>query len=162
MNTRRLGACIFFLLLSVAANAWNQNPAVTSPAPAQPELPEDPLGRSTPRGTVRGFLSAAGKEHKETASLYLDTRLKGESAARLADQLFFVLNRGLRLQLNKISDQPEGSMLSAAEPYKDLIGRISSENGDVDVLVERIDRKDAGPIWLFSRKTLNAIPELYD
>jgi MscS family membrane protein len=71
------------------------------------------------------------------------------------------LNRRLPVRLNEISDQPEGSLSHPAEPDKELIGTITSDSGDVDVLLERIDRKNAGSLWLFSRKTLDAIPELY-
>jgi MscS family membrane protein len=121
----------------------------------------DALGRTTPRGTVRGFLTAAGKGDYDTATRYLNTRLRGEAAETLANQLFTVLNRRLPTGLNEMSDLPEGSLTYPAEPDKDLIGSIESDTGKVDIRVERVDRKNASSIWLFSRQTLDAIPELY-
>lgn len=149
-------------MLPFGRNAWAQTPVTPAARPAQPAIPPgDPLGRTTPRGTVRGFLSAAGTKDWQTATRYLNTHEQGSAAVALADQLFVVLNRGLRVQLTKISDQPEGSLSYPAEPYKDLIGRISGEDTDIDIVVERVDFKDSGSIWVFSRNTLAAIPELY-
>jgi MscS family membrane protein len=64
--------------------------------------------------------------------------------------------------LNQLSDEPEGSLLDPFKPQQDLIGTISSANGDVDILVERVDRVNSGPIWLFANQTLDSIPDLYE
>jgi MscS family membrane protein len=132
-----------------------------APAPAQPEAHQDTLGRTTPRGTVRGFLTAAGKQDYDTATRYLNTRLRGEAASILAGKLFTVLNRRLPARLNEISDRPEGSLAYPSEPDKDLVGSFENEDAKVEIVVERVDRKGAGSIWLFSRETLAEIPELY-
>jgi MscS family membrane protein len=153
---------VLFLGVLAAQSAWTQAiPPGPSSAPAKPEVPQDALGRTTPRGTVRGFLSAAGKGEIDTAARYLSTRLRGEPATALAHKLFVVLNSRLPGRLNEISDRAEGSLPYPGEPGKDVIGTISSDIGNVDVLVERVEQKDAGPIWLFSRKTLDEVPELY-
>ena len=162
MIARRLGACVLFLNLLAAQYAWAQvGVSGSTPAPAQPEVPEDALGRNTPRGTVRGFLAAAGQTDNATAAHYLNTRLRGETAGVVVRQLSVVLNRRLPVKLNEISDRPEGSLSDPTEPGKELIGTISSDIGDVDIFVERIERAKVGSIWLFSRKTLDHIPELY-
>lgn len=162
MTARPLGASALLLRLIVVQGAWAQavQPG-SSPATAQPEVREDALGRTTPRGTVRGFLSAVSKGDAETATRYLNIRPRAQGAAGLARQLSVVLNKRLRARLNEISDNPQGSLPFPTEPDKDLVGTVSSAAGDVDILVERVDRKDAGSIWLFSRDTLDAIPELY-
>jgi MscS family membrane protein len=144
-----------------------QTPApgqVPNPAPAraaQAEPPKDHLGRSTPRGTVLGFLNAARKGTDQLAVQYLNTRLRGKAAAELAHQLFVVLDRRLPAKLQKLSDNPEGSLSAPLEPGQDLVGTIKAASRDVDILVERVDRGALGPVWLFSRETLAAIPELY-
>ena len=155
------GANVLFLLLA-AENVWAQVPLPGSaPAPAQPEAPTDPLGRTTPRGTLRGFLTASGKGDNETATHYLNTRLRGESAIVLAHQLSVVLNRRLPVRFNAISDKPEGSLPYPTEPDKDLIGTIPSDLGDVDIMVERVGNSKTGQLWLFSRQSLEQISELY-
>jgi len=42
------------------------------------------------------------------------------------------------------------------------VGTISSDNRNVDIFVEHVDRGKSGSLWLFSSKTLDAIPDLYD
>jgi hypothetical protein len=77
--------------------------------------------------------------------------------------LFVVLDRLLPAKLNQISDRVEGSMQYPADPDQDLVGTVNTGTGTatMDILVERIERGKAGDIWLFSSKTLAAIPELY-
>jgi len=132
------------------------------PAPTKAAPPKDALGRTTPRGTVLGFLSAAHKEDYETAARYLNTGLRGKSATALAHKLFVVLDRRLPARLNQLSDEPEGSLLDPFKPQQDLIGTISSANDNVDIFVERVDRVNSGPIWLFASQTLDSIPDLYE
>ncbi|MFL6353405.1 MAG: mechanosensitive ion channel family protein [Bryobacteraceae bacterium] len=162
MTTGWLRTCMLLTAVLVSEYVWAQavTPAAPKPA-AEAETPRDPLGRTTPRGTVRGFLTAEGKGDKDTAISYLNTTNHAQ-AVRLAHQLFVVLNRRSRVQLNDINDQPEGSLSPSTEPEKELIGTISADTGDIDIVIERVNRKNGGPIWLFSRKTLSAVPEIYD
>ena len=85
-----------------------QTPA-PAPVPVPLAAPSDLLGRSTPRGAVFGFLSAARKEDHEASVQYLNTRLRGQEAESLALQLSAFLDRRLPANLNRLSDQPEGS-----------------------------------------------------
>ncbi len=153
----------FLCLGSIWLPAWSQIPVKgqTQPA-AQPEVPKDALGRTTPRGTVLGFLAAAHKGNDGVAAQYLDTRLRGKAAEQLAHKLFVVLDRRLPPRLNEISDSPEGSPTDMLNPKQDLVGTIQTADGKVDIIVEGVDRGKAGPIWLFSRETLNSIPAIYD
>jgi MscS family membrane protein len=57
-----------------------------------------------------------------------------------------------------LSDRPEGSLPFPARPDEDLVGTIHG----VDIVVERLDRMGSGSLWLFSRKTLDAVPGLYE
>ena len=161
----RLGSRVLLLSLSVLLcfPAWAQLvPPVSAPAASQPQAAKDSLGRSTPRGTVLGFLSAARSEQNEVASRYLNTRLRGKAATELAHQLFVVLDRRLPARLNQLSDKPEGSLSDPLNPNQDVVGTISSDEGDVDIIVERVDRGKSDATWLFSGKTLDAVPDLYE
>jgi MscS family membrane protein len=157
----RLPKLIILLLLSCPA-IWSQIsvPKPTTPE-AQLEVPKDTLGRNTPRGTVIGFLNAARKGNFEIAALYLNTPQRGEDAENLAHQLAAVLNRRLPARLNEISDKPEGSLPDPRKPDEDLIGTIKTSKGDLDILVERVDRGKAGKVWLFARKSLASIPDAF-
>jgi MscS family membrane protein len=169
MKAMRQGA-VAILIVLLSPTAWAQTgalkPLTTLTPEAQPELPKDPLGRNTPRGAVLNFLSNVRKGHTEIAALYLNGPLtgplRGENAETLAQQLAVVLDRRLPARLDQISDKPEGSVPDPLRPDEDVIGTISTSNGDLDVLVERVDRGKAGKVWLFSQKTLKSIPDVFD
>lgn len=158
------GICLLSLVLLLCViPAWTQlgAPAPAPPA-AQPELPKDALGRTTPQGAVLGFLIAGRKGDDELAVRYLNTRLRGEPATTLARQLYTVLDRRLPPRLNQLSDKPEGSVTDPLNPEQELVGTISSESRNLNIFVERVDRGKSGSVWLFSSKTLDAIPDLYE
>ena len=117
--------CIFLICLGSLFLSPTSVPALAQvvtlgvPGPTKPEFPKDALGRTTPRGTVLGFLNAAHREDYETAARYLNTPLRGNSASTLAHQLFVVLDRRLPARLNQVSDEPEGSSLDPFKPEQD-------------------------------------------
>ena len=129
-------------------------------ADAQAIPSPDILGRTTPRGTVLGFLKAARKGDYDAATEYLNTKQRGEAATDLAHELFVIIDRRLPARLNQLSDRPEGSLAFPAKPDQDLVGTISSKSGSINLLLERVDR-EGRRIWLFSALTLNSVPELY-
>jgi MscS family membrane protein len=160
-NRVRWVAQCLCLLFCATAHA-QAPPAPAASPPAQPAPPADGLGRTTPRGTVLGFLKAARAGDYETAAEYLNTRLRGQAASDLASQLYVVLDRRLPARLNEVSDRPDGSLAFPTKPDQDLVGTIAAEEGDVQITVEKVTRGKAPAIWVFSRKTLDAIPDLFD
>jgi len=160
---RRRSACLFLLLFLVCPSLRSQVLGTkTAPVEAPSEAPKDALGRTTPRGAVMGFLNAARHGNAEIAALYLNTSLRGEDAQALARQLAVVLDRRLPPRLNTLSDEPEGSLRDPLRPDEDVIGTIETDKGPLDVVLERVDRGKLGRVWLFSRKTLQSIPDAYD
>ena len=101
------------------------------------------------------------KRENEIAAQYLSTRLKGQAATTLAHQLFVVLDARLPARLPKVSDAPEGSRANPLKPNEEIIGVVAAADGPVDVVLERVPRPNATPIWLFSTTTLDAVPTLY-
>jgi MscS family membrane protein len=157
------GACLLSLVLLFCIPAWTQlGIPGTAPAAGQPEVPKDALGRTTPRGTVLGFLTSARKGDDELAARYLNTQLRDKAATDLTHQLFVVLDRRLPARLNQLSDKPEGSVSDPLRPNQELVGTIRSDNRNVDIFVESVDRGKSGPVWLFSSETLDSIPDLYE
>jgi MscS family membrane protein len=157
------GACLLSLVFVFGSPTWAQLGTPPSvPATAQPEVSKGSLGRITPRGAVLGFLSAARKGDDELAAQYLDTPFHGKAAAVLAHQLFTVIDRRLPPRLTELSDKPEGSLSDPFKPDEELVGTISSDNGNVNIFLERVDRGPSGSRWLFSSKTLDSIPDLYE
>lgn len=162
MRRKLAQSVVLFGSLVFCVTARAQLPG-SSPAPVGPrqDKPVDILGRSTPRGTVLGFLRAARKEDYDAAAQYLNTRLRGKAAATLAQQLFVVLDRRLPPRLNQLSDRPEGSLAFLTRPDQDLVGTISSDEGNVDIVLEKVPQEQNGAVWLFSRSTLDFVPNLF-
>jgi len=129
---------------------------------ARPESVSDRLGRSTPRGTVFGFLSAARSGDNATAAQYLNTKLPRKDAEDLAQQLFVILDTRLPARLTQLSTDPEGSRTGALGPDRELVGTIARDSGDVPIVVERVASGSSGYVWLFARTTLAAVPDLYE
>ena len=137
---------------------------VSQPAttPAQEPGNDDPFGRSTPRGTVLGFLKAAGNDDYDTAVQYLDTRQHGELARKLARQLKEVLDRDASIDIPRVSRKPEGSQANPEHPNQELIGSTSPVTGKLSIRLERVKLGDEPPVWLFSAATLEQIPDAHD
>lgn len=158
-GTIRWGPRIFLALLLVSP-ALAQSPPATAPPPsttAQRTDP-DPLGRSTPHGTVEGFLRAIRVRDYARAAQYLDTRKKGAAAEELAQQLRIVLDQGLKMDIDRISRKPEGDVQDESRTTRERIGTVDTHSGKLDILLERVELRGQGPIWLFSSETLAGVP----
>lgn len=153
-------APLTLILLSTCAYA--QVPTLSTAAPpAASASASDPLGRSTPRGTVKSFIEAAHRGDYVKAVTYLDTKERGEAAVELARQLAFVLDHETSIDLNNLSDRPEGNVADNSQANRDLVGEVAIASGTVPIYVDRVQRSGS-PIWLFSSDTLRSVPEMYD
>ncbi len=125
-------------------------------------LPED-LDRSTPQASVEYFLNATRQGRFEDAALILDLRtLPAAQRGRgpeLARQLRYVLDRKLRVDLADLSKEPSGNLQDG--PLTDTVGEISLAGVQVPIKLQRIP-SPPGAAWVFSRSTVQSIPELYD
>ena len=82
--------CIFFSMFSASVYAQKPSPSTSPSKEAATSKPEgcvldDPLGRSTPQGTVIGFIKSVDKEDYERAIEYLDTKQPPKRAQQLAE-----------------------------------------------------------------------------
>lgn len=130
---------------------------------AGPQLPvTDPLGRQTPNGTVIGFLGSAGRGDYERAAKYLDTRLPSSRAQELAQQLKVLIDRGLTVDVDRISRNPEGSRDERVGKDRELLGTIQGEGGELRVVLVRVRLATEAPVWLFSADTLRDVPVFHE
>jgi MscS family membrane protein len=136
-------------------------PIATAPAAAQAETPRDPLGRETPRTSLLGFMRASREGNAEVASQYLNTTRQDREAEELGRQLYVVLDSRLPARIDEISDRPEGRLANPLRPDQDVVATIEMPEGPLDVVLERVRPAQGPPIWLFSRRTLDAIPDAY-
>ena len=144
-----------------AITAAAQTPSRGAPPAVARDALTDRLGRTTPKGTVEGFLGAARRGEDDLARQYLNTRQTSEAAAVLAHQLFIVIDRRMR-GLPELSDAPEGSRSNPVSPGLEIIGSVESASGRIDIVLEQQPRADGGMIWLFSRATLLRVPAVFE
>ena len=134
--------------------------ARTAPTAGQGQ-PVDSLGRSTPQGAVTGFMEAVQQGNLERAAEYLDSRLRPSDRQLLAEKLGVVLDRKLLTGLSHLSSNPEGDLQDRLPTNRDRVGELASPSGSADIFVDRVQRGQDNPIWLFSSATLQEIPRLY-
>jgi len=108
-----------------------------------------------PRATMRRFLSDVLANDFYTASQALDLsslspEQRTETGTLLAQQLAYVIQRRGWVFQQEIPNNPNGSPYSW---YADQDGRI---------FLERVGLPDGKDAWLFSRKTLRNLPQMYE
>lgn len=131
--------------------------------PAEKEkTQEDLLGRSTPQGTVIGFLKSATQEDYDRALQYLNTKKRGPAAQELISSLKAVLEKGFSGKVPQLSGNPEGNLDDNLPPGKERIGTVETSSGKLDIILERVQPGDSPPVWVFSAATLAKIPEAYE
>lgn len=146
--------------LLLAGMAHSVGFAQTSPAVPAASVPVDP--RSTPRGSVVGFLTACRLgEYKRAASfLNLDNaRLRSINGEDRARELKKVLDRRLTSDPGLLSASPEGDLTDGLDPQSELLGTIQVDGRGIDLLLERVTR-DGVQVWLVSASTVQLIPVL--
>jgi MscS family membrane protein len=107
-------------------------------------------------------MNAARDNKQDVTPLYLNSGLSGQDANDLAQKLYVVLNSRLPVRVNILSDQSEGSLVNPLKPDEDVVGTINTAHGPLELIVERVDNSNGMRVWLFSRETLRAIPDVYN
>lgn len=132
----------------------------------RPAMPDDPLGRQTPRSAVKGFLQASRDRDYARASEYLDLRnlpagLDESQGPALARQFKIILDRALFIDLELMSADPDGDRQDNLPASRDRAGRISAGGKSYDILLQQVPHGDAGYLWKFAATTTADIPALY-
>src|SRR5438309_7245860 len=151
------------LALSLPAAARSEAPAPV----AEPARPATALGPEVPRGAMARFRDACREGHYARAAEYLNLRqlpqsVRATRGAELARELDVVLDRALWVDLDRLSDQPEGDPEDGLPALRDSLGTIETATGPVEVLIERVSQPGGPPVWKIAASTVAAIPALYD
>lgn len=153
-------------VLETGMGSAEESAAPTAAKP-KPEVADD-LDRGSPRGSVTGFLDKAHEQDYETASEYLDLRRVpeeiAEDASQLAKHLRVVLDRKLWIDVEGLSDHPDGfaGTEDGLPGYRELVGRIKGENRTYDILLHHTPRGDGAQVWKFASSTVADIPAMYE
>ena len=133
---------------------------------AEEPVAVDPLARTTPRGTVEGYLEAIRSGDIDKAVRYLDMSNHPEEeqifrGKERAKELIQLLDRnGYIYDINQLSALPDGTVGDELEVNLDQVGVLDRSSRKVPLLVERITGHGGLQIWLFESNTLNRVPFL--
>ncbi|MEE8294819.1 MAG: mechanosensitive ion channel family protein [Sphingomonadales bacterium] len=132
------------------------------------EVPKaaDALGRAHPRGAVIGFLAAAEANDFELAAQYLDLRNISDEAANLggpglARRLDIVMQRSGWVDVDGLSDHPEGMTGDNLPSYREMLTRLRRGDQEFVLLLQRVPGGEGQFVWKVSNATVSKIPELY-
>lgn len=124
----------------------------------------DPLERTTPAGSVFGFLKAAQSGNYGMAAQYLQMSpaRRSSEGEQLARKLKIVMDRAFAGDLRNVSTQPEGALQEGVPADRQNLGTMSSGDVEAELELVRVSDPGVGKIWLISSDTLTKVPELYD
>src|SRR6516165_2154980 len=159
---------IYCLLVARLVNA--QVPSILSPAasaPAQASPPPDALKRETPKGSLLGFIKAAGEERYNVAIQYFQPsaarhRPSIEDEEDVASKLFTILSLKFSGALDFVSNDPLGHLDDGLPPDQEQIGVVRGQTGDLPILLVRADDEQGRKLWYIARKTLDRVPAAFD
>lgn len=136
----------------------------SSTTTSTPATPADPLGRTTPSGSILGFLQAAQSDNYSIAAQYLQMSAarRQSEGEQIASQLNTVLNSPAFAGRVGTFTQPEGTPQEGVPLGHQKLGAMSSGDVEADLELVRVSDPSAGKIWLISSDTLTKVPELYD
>jgi len=162
---------LLFLLdvnLVISAEAEKAVEQAAPPAAVVVPLgPEDDYDRGVPRSSMKRFLEAARNGDYESAAQHLDLRnltreMRNAEGTELAREFKIILDRGLWIDLELLSDHPKGYENDGLPSYRDLLGQIETDKKTYNLLLQRVPRGDGVSVWKISNATVAKIPELYE
>jgi len=128
------------------------------------KIPEDPLKRRTPRGSVNGFIDAVAGQNFNRAARYLNFPPE-ISSEEDKEQIVQVLQRLFDQKGNiqpyyLISDEAAGKIDDGIDENLEKIGSIKADDELIEVFLKQYEDEAGDPIWLFSSETVSAISSL--
>jgi small-conductance mechanosensitive channel len=136
--------------------------------------PED-LNRATPQGAMESFLDAAERGDFVAAAHLLNLNeiapeQQAERGRVLAAQFHVVVERQAMISWRSLLERPDALDAGAAtedamagEPRRSiLIGVLDLADRETAIRLNRVRPGDGEPVWVFSARTVEMIPLLYD
>lgn len=159
------GAANLILLAVLNVSLAAQIPSLLKPQPKPAEQEEqvvDPLGRSTPRGTITGFLRAIHRDDFVAAASYMQlTPHQKPKAEVLARDLSELMDRYFTEPIAQISESPAGALDDGLPLDRERVGPLKMKDKAEDIILVRVTDPGSGQIWLISSDTLEQVPALH-
>lgn len=130
------------------------------------DIPQDKYNRGTPRTSILSLSATMKKGDFEHGTEFLDMRnlpkdVAEVSGAELVRKLRIIAQRSFWIDIDTVSNHPEGHKDDGLPAYRDRIARINTVDGPVDILMQHVPGEDGEKIWKISNRTVAKIPELY-
>jgi len=156
--------CVVVTLSSAAQSAFAQALQPSSATSSTTNSTVDPLGRTTPSGSILGFLqhSQAGEYSIASQYLQMSPARRQAEGEQIAAQLKAVMDSPAFTGRVGAFTQAEGTPQEGVPLGRQKIGTMSSGDVEADLDLVRVSDPSAGRIWLVSSDTLTKIPELHD
>jgi MscS family membrane protein len=153
--------CLTFCLPMASQASLGQ---VLQPPASSASAPVDPLGRTTPSGSVLGFLQAAQSGNYTAAAQYLQMSVarRQSEGEQIATKLKVVMDSAFSGSLKNVSTLPQGTLQEGVPIDRQRLGIMVSGDVEANLELVRVSDPGAGKIWLISSDTLAKVPELYD
>ena len=163
------GALVALLVLpGTALCSWAQHTSLSRGSTAAHAFSPgaQDFGETTPRGAMHAFLSSARRGDYTAAAALLDLSAvpaaeRTEAGPLAARQLHVVLDRTLWVDLDSLSDRPEGSVDDGLPPDRERVGTVRTRGAPADLLLARVAAGDGSLVWRVASSTVQRIPELY-
>ncbi len=145
------------VVLSAPSIAFAQpKPGASAAAPAEAVAPD------SPRASVSRFQDLCRAGEFAEAATYLDVPdAQRGRAAELSRRLSAVLDREMRIRVDRLSPESLGRLDDKLPPAVDEVGVIAGRNGPEPVRVVRRMTPD-GTRWIFSRNTVEHVDAWFD
>lgn len=154
---------MWLIVLAVVAG----NIVTLSAAEPTVPVPDDPLGRGTPRSSVEKFFLATRDGDFALAAKYLDlSALAADAQAaqgpRLARELWFVLERQATTDFSTLSMSPLGDLADGLPTNREKLERFEWPGGYADVTLERVPDPAGFEVWKVSSRSVERLPKIYE
>ncbi|WP_037319490.1 mechanosensitive ion channel family protein [Salegentibacter sp. Hel_I_6] len=156
---------ITILLLLSSTSIQAQFPLSTNQKDQETEkIPEDPLKRRTPRGSVNGFINAmAGQDFNRAARFLsfppeISSDEDKEQVVQVLQRLFD--QKGNIQPYYLISDEPAGKLDDGIDENLEKIGSIEADDELIEIFLKQYEDEAGNPIWLFSSETVSSVSSL--
>ncbi|MFV2003647.1 MAG: mechanosensitive ion channel family protein [Gammaproteobacteria bacterium] len=150
----------------LAEKQQSEEEALKKLADAPVKGPYDEFNRSTPRSSLIALALAVREKDFDRAVNYLDLRnlpfsldekLDGKELVR---KLAIVAKRAMTIDFMDLSDDPLGHKDDGLPTYRDRVTTLKTQNGPVDIWMQRVPRGDGVFVWKISNATVAMIPAL--
>jgi MscS family membrane protein len=128
--------------------------------------PTKELSRQTPLEALLALRADMRDKRHDRAEQYLDMRYLPEelgeyTAAELLEALTYVFGQQNIIDINQLSDSPQGNLDDGLPSYRDQIGTVTISSGEVPIFLQRVPDGEGGQVWKISNATVARIPEMW-